>query len=177
MCGIAGELRYDGTCPDLARVQAMARKMAPRGPDAFGSFAQNALAVVHRRLRVMDGSERSQQPMVDPDLGLWIVFNGAIYNHPELRRELEGYGYRFWSRGDTEVLLRLLERDGERALEHLRGMFAFAFYDFRQRRLLLARDHLGGIGDRRSPLEAGASGRPARVAIARSGVRGGRRRA
>ena len=143
MCGIAGELRFDGTSPDLGRVQAMARVLEPRGPDAFGSYAQNALAVAHRRLMVMDTSERSQQPMVDPDLGLGIVFNGAIYNHPELRRELEGDGYRFQSQGDTEVLLKAFHRWGQGFVERLNGMFAFAIWERESGRLVLGRDRLG----------------------------------
>jgi len=143
MCGIAGELRFDGTSPDLGQVQAMARVLEPRGPDAFGSYAQNALAVTHRRLMVMDTSERSQQPMIDPELGLGIVFNGAIYNHPELRKELEGFGYRFQSRGDTEVMLKAYHRWGPGFVERLNGMFAFALWERESGRLLLGRDRLG----------------------------------
>ena len=121
----------------------MARVLEPRGPDAFGSYAQNALAVAHRRLMVMDTSDRSQQPMVDPELGLGIVFNGAIYNHPELRRELEGDGYRFQSQGDTEVLLKAFHRWGQGCVERLNGMFAFAIWERESGRLVLGRDRLG----------------------------------
>jgi asparagine synthase (glutamine-hydrolysing) len=121
----------------------MARVLEPRGPDAFGSYAQNALAVAHRRLMVMDTSEHSQQPMVDPELGLGIVFNGAIYNHPELRRELEGHGYRFQSHGDTEVMLKAYHKWGPGFVARLNGMFAFAIWERESARLLLGRDRLG----------------------------------
>ena len=121
----------------------MARVLEPRGPDAFGSYAQNALAVAHRRLMVMDTSEHSAQPMVDPELGLGIVFNGAIYNHPELRVELEGHGYRFQSHGDTEVMLKAYHKWGQSFVERLNGMFAFAIWERDSGRLLLGRDRLG----------------------------------
>jgi len=121
----------------------MARVLEARGPDAFGSYAQNALAVAHRRLMVMDTSEHSQQPMVDPELGLGIVFNGAIYNHRELRRELEGHGYRFQSHGDTEVMLKAYHKWGPGFVERLNGMFAFAIWERESARMLLGRDRLG----------------------------------
>ena len=143
MCGLVGEIRFDDRSPDLGRIQAMAQAMEPRGPDAFGSFAQNALAVAHRRLMVMDTTEHSQQPMVDPELGLGIVFNGAIYNHPELRRTLEDEGYRFQSHGDTEVVLKAYHRWGPEFLQRLNGMFAFAIWERDSGRLFLARDRLG----------------------------------
>src|SRR5690606_8480444 len=97
MCGIAGELRFDGTQPDLAALGRMNARQVSRGPDAGGAFAQGGQAYGHRRLKIMDLSDAAQQPMFDPQLGLGIVFNGAVYNHPELRRELEGLGYRFYS--------------------------------------------------------------------------------
>ncbi len=92
-----------------------------RGPDSGGVFAQGAQAWGHRRLKIMDLSESAQQPMVDPELGLGIVFNGAIYNHPELRRELEARGYRFYSHGDTEVLLKAYHAWGEDFVAGLDG--------------------------------------------------------
>ncbi len=143
MCGFAGELRFDGRSPDLGRVQAMTRSMQARGPDAFGVYAQNALAVGHQRLKIMDTSDRSAQPMVDAELGLGVVFNGAIYNHPELRRELEGKGYRFQSHGDTEVLLKAFHHWGAACVERFNGMFAFAVWERDSARVTLARDRLG----------------------------------
>jgi asparagine synthetase B (glutamine-hydrolysing) len=111
MCGIAGEIRLTGDA-DIAAVERMAAVLAPRGPDGNGSFAQGGIALAHRRLKIIDLSASGAQPMVDPQLGLAIVFNGCIYNYRELRAELESDGYRFFSRSDTEVLqgLRLLGR-------------------------------------------------------------------
>ena len=143
MCGIAGELRFDGNTPDLAALARMNAQQRPRGPDNGGVFAQGAQAWGHRRLKIMDLSESAQQPMVDPELGLGIVFNGAVYNHPELRRELEAKGYRFYSHGDTEVLLKAYHAWGEDFVSRLNGMFAFAIWGRDSGRVLLGRDRLG----------------------------------
>src|SRR5690606_34687086 len=97
----------------------------------------------HRRLKIMDLSDAAQQPMFDPQLGLGIVFNGAVYNHPELRRELEGLGYRFYSHGDTEVLLKAYHAWGADFVRRLNGMFAFAIWERDSGRVLLGRDRLG----------------------------------
>ena len=143
MCGIAGELRFDGNTPDLAALARMNAQQQARGPDNGGVFAQGAQAWGHRRLKIMDLSESAQQPMFDPALGLGIVFNGAIYNHPELRRELEAKGYRFYSHGDTEVLLKAYHAWGEDFVSRLNGMFAFAIWERDSGRVLLGRDRLG----------------------------------
>ena len=143
MCGIAGELRFDGHDPDLAALARMNSRQQRRGPDSGGVFAQAGHAFGHRRLKIMDLSESAQQPMFDPSLGLGIVFNGAIYNHPELRKELEGLGYRFYSHGDTEVLLKAYHAWGEDFVKRLNGMFAFAIWERDSGRLLLGRDRLG----------------------------------
>ena len=143
MCGIAGELRFDDTPPDLAALARMNAQQQARGPDSGGIFAQGAQAWGHRRLKIMDLSESAQQPMFDPALGLGIVFNGAIYNHPELRRELEAKGYRFYSHGDTEVLLKAYHAWGEDFVSRLNGMFAFAIWERDSGRVLLGRDRLG----------------------------------
>jgi asparagine synthase (glutamine-hydrolysing) len=92
---------------------------------------------------VIDLSDRSNQPMVDPDLGLALVFNGAIYNYRELRQDLLAKGYSFFSGGDTEVILKAYAEWGEHCVEHLIGMFAFAIWNLRERTLFLARDRLG----------------------------------
>ena len=127
MCGIAGEIGFDRPATDTAALARMTDAMAPRGPDAAGLFAQGNVALGHRRLQIIDLSERSQQPMLDPELGLAIVFNGCIYNYRELRRELEGLGAPFQGASDTEVLLSAIDRWGiEAALERIAGMFAFA---------------------------------------------------
>lgn len=143
MCGIGGELRLDGGKPDLALMGRMLRQLARRGPDHEGVWSDGPLLFGHRRLSVIDLSDRSNQPMVDPNLGLALVFNGAIYNYRELRRELLAKGYRFFSDGDTEVILKAYAEWGERCVEHLIGMFAFALWNLRERGLFLARDRLG----------------------------------
>ncbi len=90
MCGICGEIRFDGSVPDVSAVDAMTCEMTRRGPDGSGVFAKGgAVALGHRRLKIIDLSEKGSQPMIDPALGLALVFNGCIYNHHELRAELE----------------------------------------------------------------------------------------
>ena len=143
MCGFAGERRYDGRLADTDAVAAMAATMARRGPDGAGTFSTGPLAVGHRRLKIMDLSEHAQQPMLDNELGLGIVYNGAVYNHPELRAELKAKGYRFWSEGDTEVLLKAYHCWGADFVQRLHGMFAFAIWERDSGRLMLGRDRLG----------------------------------
>src|SRR2546423_13429834 len=106
MCGIAGEVRVDGRLPDIGAVDRMAGAMAPRGPDGAGVWSAGPIALGHRRLAIIDLSGRGHQPMVDTELGLAVVFNGCIYNHRALRRELEAAGHRFVSTSDTEGLLK-----------------------------------------------------------------------
>lgn len=143
MCGIAGELRFDRRPADLAAVERITHHLAPRGPDAHGFHSQGPIALGHRRLKIMDLAEASGQPMIDSDLGLSMVFNGAIYNYPELRAELEALGYRFFSGGDTEVLLKGYHAWGEKLLPKLNGMFAFAVWERDKQSLFIARDRLG----------------------------------
>ncbi|OMC52823.1 asparagine synthase (glutamine-hydrolyzing) [Mycobacterium sp. IS-836] len=143
MCGATGEVRLDGRVPDVAAVAAMAEVMAPRGPDGAGAWSQGRVALGHRRLRIIDLTEHGAQPMVDSDLGLALAWNGCIYNYKELRRELEGYGYRFFSHSDTEVLIKAYHRWGDDFVSHLMGMFAFAIVERDSGRVLLGRDRLG----------------------------------
>ena len=143
MCGICGELRFDGAPADLSAVAEMMGQLRRRGPDHGGSFSDGAVGLGHRRLSIIDLSQRSNQPMVDPDLGLCLVFNGTIYNYRELRTELLGKGYRFFSDGDSETILKAWDAWGESCVEHLHGMFAFAVWDARRRALFLARDRFG----------------------------------
>ncbi|SCZ57152.1 N-acetylglutaminylglutamine amidotransferase [Thiohalomonas denitrificans] len=143
MCGICGELRFDGQPPDLGRLGRMLHRLERRGPDHEGSYSDGPLAFGHRRLSIIDLSERSDQPMHDAELELVVVFNGTIYNYPELRRELQGAGFRFFSDGDTEVILKAYAAWGEQCVERLHGMFAFAVWDIRRQRLFLARDRFG----------------------------------
>ncbi len=143
MCGICGELRLDGAPADLAAIQAMMGKLRRRGPDHGGSYSDGSLGFGHRRLSIIDLSVRSNQPMVDAELGLALVFNGTIYNYRALRRELEGLGYRFFSQGDSEVILKAWHAWGTACCGRLHGMFAFAVWDANQQALFLARDRFG----------------------------------
>lgn len=143
MCGICGELRLDGAPADLAAIQSMTATLKRRGPDHGGSYSDGALGFGHRRLAVIDLSVRSNQPMVDAELGLALVFNGTIYNYRALRAELETLGYRFFSDGDTEVILKAWHAWGTACPERLHGMFAIALWDAHKRLLFLARDRFG----------------------------------
>ena len=143
MCGSAGEIRFDAAPADPAAVARMNAAMRARGPDSEGMIARGRVALGHRRLRIIDLSEQAEQPMVDPQLGLTIVFNGAIYNYRELRQELEAAGHRFFSHGDTEVILKAYAQWGEHCVERLSGMFAFAIWERATGRVFLARDRLG----------------------------------
>jgi len=143
MCGIAGEIVAPGHSPDVAAVTAMTASLAPRGPDGHGVWSQGRVALGHRRLKIIDLSDHAAQPMVDPQLGLTIVFNGCIYNYEALRDELRGLGYSFFSSGDTEVLLKGWHAWGERMLDRLHGMFAFAIVERDSGEVVLARDRLG----------------------------------
>jgi asparagine synthase (glutamine-hydrolysing) len=143
VCGLTGEVRLDGRVPDVAAVSAMASVMAPRGPDAAGTWSQGRVALGHRRLKIIDLTEAGAQPMVDSELGLAVAWNGCIYNYKELRRELAGHGYRFFSHSDTEVLLKAYHRWGDDFVSHLYGMFAFVMVERDSGRVLLGRDRLG----------------------------------
>jgi len=143
MCGIAGEFRFDGAAPDPAALKRMVAKLARRGPDGEGLHCDGPAALGHRRLAIIDLSERSRQPMLDAASGLALVFNGTIYNYPQLRAELIGKGHAFHSDGDTEVILRAYAEWGEDCVARLHGAFAFAIWDRPAGSLLLARDRLG----------------------------------
>jgi asparagine synthase (glutamine-hydrolysing) len=136
-------VRLDGQTPDIGAVSAMAEAMAPRGPDAAGVWSQGRVALGHRRLKIIDLSEAGAQPMIDSELGLSVAWNGCIYNYQDLRRELSGHGYRFFSTSDTEVLLKAYHHWGDRFVDHLLGMFAFAIVERDSGRVLLGRDRLG----------------------------------
>ena len=142
MCGVAGEIRFGGHA-DAACAERMAATMSDRGPDATGSWAQDGIALAHRRLKIIDLSERACQPMVDSQLGLAIAFNGCIYNHRDLRAELERVGYAFFSKSDTEVLLKAYHHWGEEFVDRLKGMFAMAIAERDSGDLVLVRDRLG----------------------------------
>ena len=143
MCGICGEVRFDGGSPSVSAIAIMADVLAPRGPDASGVVVRGNVGLGHRRLRILDLSDRSQQPMVDADLGLSLVFNGCIYNFRELRAELAEKGYRFFSDGDTEVILKAWHAWGEDCVSRFHGMFAFVLHERDSGRLVMARDRFG----------------------------------
>lgn len=143
MCGICGELRFDQSVPDMDALRRMTARLKLRGPDDEGYYQDGALAFGHRRLAVIDLSSESCQPMVDRDLHLALVFNGTIYNYRALRTELIGLGYAFFSEGDSEVIIKAYHAWGERCVQRLSGMFAFAIWDMRAKDLFLARDRLG----------------------------------
>ncbi len=143
MCGISGELRFDGGVPDQAVLGRMLAALARRGPDSEGYYASGPVALGHRRLSIIDLSERANQPMLDDTLGLCVVFNGTIYNYRALHAELQELGYQFFSEGDTEVIIKAYAAWGEQCVGRLDGMFAFAIWDVRKQHLFLARDRLG----------------------------------
>ncbi len=143
MCGIAGEIRFDETPADVDAVNSMTAALRRRGPDGWGIHAGGRIALGHRRLKILDLSDRAAQPMVDAQLGLTAVFNGLIYNYRELRSELRAAGYRFFSDSDTEVLLKAYHQWGTRCVDHFLGMFAFAVVERDSGRLVLGRDRLG----------------------------------
>jgi asparagine synthase (glutamine-hydrolysing) len=143
MCGICGEIRFDGQSADVAAVARLTDAMASRGPDSDGLVAHGPIALGHRRLSIIDLSACGAQPMVDGDLGLTLVFNGCIYNYQDLRRELETMGYQFFSTADSEVVIKAFHRWGSRCVDRFRGMFAFAIADRATGVVTLARDRLG----------------------------------
>jgi asparagine synthase (glutamine-hydrolysing) len=143
MCGFAGVLNLDGQDADPALLARMAQEIAHRGPDDQGVETSGPCGLGFRRLSIIDLSAAGHQPMRSAD-GRWtIVFNGEIYNYRELRAELLASGAQFRSHSDTEVLLHLYERHGSEMLSRLRGMFAFAIWDKRERSLFVARDRVG----------------------------------
>jgi asparagine synthase (glutamine-hydrolysing) len=123
-------------------MKRMLDSLVHRGPDDEGTEHDSSAILGHRRLSIID-LEGGRQPLTNADRSIWLVCNGEIYNYQELRDSLEADGYRFLTRSDCEVIIPLYERYGDRLLEHLRGMFSFALWDTRRRRLLAARDHLG----------------------------------
>src|SRR5450755_3779230 len=143
MCGIAGIVSTAaGQRIEAATVRRMCQAIVHRGPDEEGIFVKDGIGLGMRRLSIIDLAG-GRQPVFNEDRTVWIVFNGEIYNFPELRKDLEARGHRFYTNSDTEVIVHLYEDLGADCVHKLRGMFAFALYDERNRRLLLARDRLG----------------------------------
>jgi asparagine synthase (glutamine-hydrolysing) len=143
MCGIAGQVNFDrGEPVERETILRMARSIAHRGPDDEGFFIAGPVGLGFRRLSIIDLSG-GHQPMCNEDETLWIVLNGEIYNFKQLRPELIRRGHRFKTESDTETILHLYEEHGVDCVKHLRGMFAFAIWDERRKRLFAARDRLG----------------------------------
>jgi asparagine synthase (glutamine-hydrolysing) len=144
MCGIAGTLELKSERRVSADVVGrMTRILRHRGPDDEGIWVSGPVGLGSRRLAILDLSERGHQPMSNEDGTIWIAYNGEIYNFLDLRARLERAGHEFRSNSDTEAILHLYEREGVDCLKHLQGMFAFALWDARRRRLFIARDRLG----------------------------------
>jgi asparagine synthase (glutamine-hydrolysing) len=143
MCGIAGivSAAVDDRI-EAATIHRMCEAIVHRGPDDEGIFVKDGTGLGMRRLSIIDVAG-GHQPVFNEDRSVWVVFNGEIYNFPELRRELEKRGHHFYTHTDTEVIVHLYEDFGADCVKKLRGIFAFALYDERQRKLLMARDHLG----------------------------------
>src|SRR3989304_2155407 len=145
MCGIAGICCRNASQPvEAATLRCMAATIARRGPDAEGIWAGPGVGLAHRRLSIIDLAG-GDQPIGNEDGSIQVILNGEIYNYRQLQRELEQKGHRFRTHTDTEVLVHLYEEMGDELVDRLRGMFAFALWDGRRHRLLLARDR-GGLG-------------------------------
>ncbi|MCX6623978.1 MAG: asparagine synthase (glutamine-hydrolyzing) [Acidobacteria bacterium] len=142
MCGIAGIVSLEGTPVYEQEVRDMCGSIFHRGPDDEGYYFGAGVGLGMRRLSIIDIAS-GRQPIRNEDGTVWVVFNGEIYNFRELRRELEGRGHAFYTNTDTETIVHLYEEYGKRAVDHLRGMFAFAVWDARKRQLFIARDRLG----------------------------------
>ena len=143
MCGIVGIVGLNAREPvDGTRLKSMRDVLHHRGPDGEGLWMEGPVGLGHRRLAIID-VEGGAQPMPNEDESVWVVLNGEIYNHAALRPWLESRGHRYRTRSDTETIVHLYEEEGERCVERLQGMFAFAVWDRTRQRLLLARDRLG----------------------------------
>jgi asparagine synthase (glutamine-hydrolysing) len=142
MCGICGFCFPDKRQVDLNILKKMTTTLQHRGPDDEGYYTDAGIALGHRRLSIID-LDTGKQPIHNEDETIYVVFNGEIYNFPELKKELEKNGHRFYTKTDTEVLVHLYEEKGERCVESLAGMFAFAIWDGRRRKLFIARDRIG----------------------------------
>ncbi len=144
MCGITGICHIDG--PDgisLDTLKKMIGVISHRGPDETGIYVDDYVGLGHARLSIIDLSSGGTQPMHNEDKTLWIIFNGEIFNYPELKQTLLRKGHRFYNTSDTEVILHLYEEEGPKCLDYLNGQFAFAIWDAKKKELFLARDRVG----------------------------------
>ena len=143
MCGICGQYNYGTLQPVEAQsIRGMASSIAHRGPDDEGFYFEGPLGLGFRRLSIIDLAG-GHQPMSDKEESVWVVFNGEIYNYPELKQELTGYGHRFRTQSDTEVIVHGYKQWGTDVFNHLNGMFGLAIWDVKRKRLVLARDAFG----------------------------------
>ena len=143
MCGICGEMRFDGDKPNQSKMLNMMDSIAKRGPDHGDEYQYDNIYLGHRRLSVIDISSKSHQPMIDKKTGNTIVFNGVVYNFKELRKLLIKKGYSFSSDGDTEVILKSYDYYGRECVKFFDGVFSFCIFDSETKELFLARDRLG----------------------------------
>lgn len=143
MCGITGVLNLSGASVGHFLLRQMTTLLAHRGPDGDGFFVDGPIGLGHRRLRIIDLSERGKQPLSNEDGTVWVTFNGEIYNYRELRADLTKRGHVFHSNTDTEVVVHAFEEEGIACLKRFNGMFAFGLWDARQRKLYLVRDRVG----------------------------------
>jgi len=143
MCGIAGIVSVEGLDQHApSRALRMRDVITHRGPDEAGLHCDTHAALAHRRLSIVDLTS-GQQPLSNEDGSVWVIFNGEIYNHAEVRRDLEAHGHVYRTRSDTETIVHAYEQWGDDCVHRFRGMFAFAIWDAPRRRLLLVRDRLG----------------------------------
>jgi asparagine synthase (glutamine-hydrolysing) len=143
MCGICGQYNFgDRTPVSRQNIVRMASSISHRGPDDEGFYVSGPVGLGFRRLSIID-LEGGHQPMSDQDQTVWVIFNGEIYNFPDLKRELEGFGHVFQTRSDTEVIVHGYKQWGDDVLNRLKGMFGLAIWDVQRERLVLARDASG----------------------------------
>src|SRR5215467_870729 len=143
MCGICGQYNFVTGAPvDAQAIKRMADAIAHRGPDDEGQYIAGSIGLGFRRLSIID-LEGGHQPMSDDDGSVWVVFNGEIYNFPELKSELQSHGHVFRTNSDTEVIVHGYKQWGNDVLQHLNGMFGLAIWDEKKRQLMLARDRTG----------------------------------
>ncbi|MFQ6082612.1 MAG: asparagine synthase (glutamine-hydrolyzing) [Candidatus Aminicenantia bacterium] len=144
MCGLVGKLNFDFQKPiEPILIKKMAQTLKHRGPDDEGIYVKDNIGLGLRRLAIIDLSKAGHQPMANEDKTVWIVYNGEIYNFKDLRKDLIRKGHRFSSRSDTETIIHLYEEYGKDCLRYLRGMFAFAIWDEKKKKLFMARDRIG----------------------------------
>ncbi len=144
MCGIAGIYNLDQTTPDLTQLQRMGDTLVHRGPDHVGYYTNEfGVGFCHRRLSIIDLSDRGNQPMASEDKSIWLVYNGEIYNYIEIREKLIKKGYKFKSKSDTEVIIKAYQEFGIDCINQFNGMFSFSLWDSNSRRFFAARDRIG----------------------------------